>query len=281
MTQTKETSKLVRQAESKRSLYITTWNGARLVRDQAFLPTIANIVAFSKTHDIVRIGIIGDPSYGKTTLAEAITHALHAHYMEEYDTQFSVECFYHTRLHDVDDSFASLKPGNHIITLDDFNCEDIASKIMQVELAIRTMQCQDPNIKIILMCTYFGSYASDEYHRQEDFRYFMNDSGDELQHVQKITDKRFEDRVATFIEVAETAREKNKWEVMVSDTVKFCYKYKKPFVPCLFWNGQKFKNIATPTRKFIEKSCDICDRWVKMCYSDTPKAAADLKRSIR
>ena len=39
----------------------------------------------------------------------------------------------------------------------------------------------------------------------------------------------------------------------------FTYKYRDPFIPCLFWNSDTLRFIISPTRQFIDKECTICE----------------------
>ena len=244
---------------------ITTWKRVKLVRDQAFLPVIASIAEFSRTHNLVKIGIIGYSASGKSTLAQAITHALHVYYMKKHGKKFSAKCFYYPRVGDGYD-LSILEPGSCIITMDDFNCieESFKNKMMQFESAIRKMQHADSSMKVVFICTYFDE-EMDKYHRQEDFRFFIDRDNGELEQALESRGIGPEESIS-FTETHLTAIRTGKWRATLEDGTEFYYKYKKPFVPCLFWNGQEPKRIVTPRRQFMEKKCDICKRWEEMWW---------------
>ena len=159
-----------------------------------------------------------------------------------------------------------LRPGSCIITMDDFNCieESFKNKMIQFESAIHKMQHSDPSMKVVFICTYFDE-GLDKYHRQEDFRFFVDRDNGELEQVLESHGMGPEESIS-FTETHLTAVRKGKWRTILEDKTEFYYKYRKPFVPCLFWNGQEPKIIVTPRRQFMEKKCDICKRWEDMWW---------------
>ena len=56
---------------------ITTWKGVDMIRRHSFNAAVNEIVTFSKEQDLTKIGLIGDPHSGKSTLAMALAHSIH------------------------------------------------------------------------------------------------------------------------------------------------------------------------------------------------------------
>ena len=246
--------------------HITTWKGVRLVRDQAFLPIITSIAEFSKTHSFVKIGIVGQSASGKSTLAQAITHALHVYYMKKYGEKFSAECFYYPWMGD-GYNFSILKPNSCIVTVDDFNCieEVFKNKMEKFESIIRAIRRSNPSMRVVFICTYFDTDDLDEYHLQENFRFFIDRDYGGLEQLQRFCGRELEESTL-FTEMHLTAVRKGKWRTKMKNGMVFYYKYRKPFVPCLFWNGQELKNVVTPRRQFMDEECNICKHWEKMWW---------------
>ena len=55
----------------------TKWKGEKMIRVHSIKATIREILQVAKALDVVKIGIIGDPSTGKTTLAMTLGHLIH------------------------------------------------------------------------------------------------------------------------------------------------------------------------------------------------------------
>src|SRR3989304_5213555 len=53
---------------------VIKWKGVSMIRNQSFYAAIDDIINWSETLDVTRIGLVGDPHSGKSTLAEAIAH---------------------------------------------------------------------------------------------------------------------------------------------------------------------------------------------------------------
>ena len=62
--------------ESKRPAIIR-WQDQKILRTHALKPTVLEIIETSKSLDVVKIGLIGEPHTGKGTMAETLAHMIH------------------------------------------------------------------------------------------------------------------------------------------------------------------------------------------------------------
>src|SRR3989304_2227762 len=69
---------LVVQGEAKEHRpTVTKWKGEPMIRVHSIRATVKEILQVSKALDVVKVGIVGEPATGKTTLAKVLAHLVH------------------------------------------------------------------------------------------------------------------------------------------------------------------------------------------------------------
>lgn len=230
-----------------------------MVRSHSFLATVQELVNFNAEIDVCRIGIIGDMHSGKTTLAEAIAHAVH----KKAKIPYTIRIFQKADLLNFRETLANLKPANYVLIFDDvsFLGADANKKtieiIKQAVTQIRHME-GGKDVKIMSIQNYHYTLGYDKYLREADFRYFTTIGSSEKENMEKILGHQHNNLVKQFKMLRHQGVTTGTFALRVSAKEVFGYKYRNPFIPVLFFNEQKPRLIVTPTRQFIDPICSIC-----------------------
>ena len=56
---------------------IIKWKGCDMIRNHSLRAAITEILNTTKSLDVVKVGIVGEPSTGKTSLARTCAHLIH------------------------------------------------------------------------------------------------------------------------------------------------------------------------------------------------------------
>lgn len=94
---------------------IIKWKGINMIRQHSFLAAINEIVTWSEEIDVTRIGIVGDMHSGKSTMAEAIAHAVH----KKSNLGWAVRKLYEKDLMNFEQTLKNFQPANYIMIFDD------------------------------------------------------------------------------------------------------------------------------------------------------------------
>lgn len=159
-----------------------TWKNTRLIRTHSFLKAIDEIIQLVKNKDAFRIGIIGGTHSGKTTLAKAITHALHIRIKEQLGIPFASRFFEKEDLINFSDTLKELDPANYILTFDDVSFLSAHANKKQLDALKSTLTTirhipGGEDVKIISIFPYHYSKALDPYLRQSEFKFVTTISG--------------------------------------------------------------------------------------------------------
>ena len=249
---------------SKNKAPVITWKGHKMVRAQSFLSVVNAIARWSNTIDVTRIGLIGDMHAGKTSCAEALSHALHLRMSNEYKTAFAVRVFNKAQLLDFESTLQSLAPGNYIMTFDDASFMTNAAnrkKIDAIKEQVTTIRHQGArDSKMIWLINYHYSLGLDKYLRQADFKFYFTIGSSDRDNIEKaLHNKRKMAAVDAFIRYRATAIDTGQWMVPLGRGRKHIYYYREPWIPLLVHGPTgDIRPIISPTRSFLDPHCAVC-----------------------
>lgn len=238
---------------------VIKWKGENMVRNHSFLSSVDEIIEWSKDSDVTKIGIVGEPSSGKSTLAEAIAHAIHT----RSKIPFAVRVFTKEQLMNFKETLATLQSANHILVFDDLSFLGAeASKrqidmIKQAETTIRHLP-GGQDVKIILIYNYHYSLGLDKYLRQAHYFYYTTIGSQEKDNMINFLGKQFTGTIEKFRHIRIHAVQKKHWIMKIGPKEPFMYKYRMPFIPVLFYNNMTLRFIVTPTRQWMADICAVC-----------------------
>lgn len=238
---------------------IITWKGIPMVRNHSFLATVQEIVDFNSEIDVCRVGIVGDMHSGKTTLAEAIAHAVH----KKAKIPYTVRIFNKEDLLNFRETIHALTPANYVLIFDDvsFLGADANKKTIEmIKQAITQIRHLEggTNVKILSIQNYHYTLGLDKYLREADFRYFTTVGSSEKENMEKILGHQFNNLVKQFKSLRHQGVTTGIFALRVGPKETFTYKFRNPWIPVLFFNEQKPRLIVTPTRHFMDQICSIC-----------------------
>lgn len=237
---------------------ITKWKGEPMIRVHSIRATIKEILQVAKALDVVKIGIIGDPSTGKTTLAMVLAHLLHELSMKLDSVPFAFRVFGEEEFLHLKETLAALEPTNYIIYFHDLSFLQDKKAIEEVKNAVTKIRHLKADVKIILIYDYHYLLGLDKYLRQANFRYMTSLGSSEDDNVIKIVGTKYTARIKDFQEKFVEMTTRHKCTFRIAANKYFSYNYKSPFVPCLFYNGAKLRYVVFPTREWITPICSIC-----------------------
>ena len=254
---------------------IVNWNNIPMIRNHSIRASVREIVNTSKRRDVVKINLIGQEGYGKTTLAVTIGHLIH----KMSDIPFTVVIFDEDDLKNFKETLSKLIPTNYVLVFDDAsflngntNAKDIA-KIKQAFTKIRHLE-GGRDVKIItIINTHYGK-GLDKYLRQSNFLYWVDVGQSEFDNIISIVGKGYIPLVKKFVKKVVSCGNNGKFSHFLGSkqNKKFTYIFDEPFRPALFWNSDTLRDIVFPKREWIDEVCSIC----------TPsKNNMDSKNSIR
>jgi len=246
---------------------VIKWKGRHMVRNHSFLATVREIITWSLDSDVTKVGIVGKPDSGKSTLAEGIGHFIHKY----SKIPFAVRIFKKQHLLNFKETLNTLHQSgaaNYVLVFDDvsFLGADANKKqvdmIKQAETTIRHLP-GGQDVKIILIYNYHYTLGLDKYLRQADFYYFTSVGSEERDNVMSIVGKGAVERIEEFRRIFVSAKSRKYWSMIIGPKEPFVYRYRNPFIPVLFWNNESVRFIVTPTRQFADPICGICDSGIK------------------
>lgn len=221
--------------------------------------------------DVVKIGIIGEPSTGKTTLAETLQHLIHKMSEEMGYIHWTPRVFSEEEFLNLKKTLESLEPANYIIYFHDLSFLTNKKALDEVKQTITKIRHMREDVKIILIYDYHYSLGLDKYLRQANFRYFTSIGSSEMDNLIKMVGTRYHSRLMEFSEMFVQMTTKFKSTFRIGPNKYFSYPYKNPFVSCLFYNNQRLRYIIFPKREWIDPLCSICSTGSgKLLQSEIP-----------
>jgi hypothetical protein len=264
--------RIVKPAESsfrKKNIPVCiTWREEPLIRNHSIRSTVDEVLKMSETLDVVKINIIGNPSTGKTTCAEVISHLVHKMSEQRNGIPYAVKFFDKNDLLNIKETIASLSPTNYCLVFDDLSfLASIAGKkklevVKQAFTEIRHLE-GGQDIKVIAIFNFHYTRGLDKYLRNSEFSYYTSIGSEEYENMQQIVGNKNSYKLDHFKKLWQQAYTKGKFVYMLGKK-PFVYPMRKPFAPLLFWNNQSLRFIVSPKRDWIDSICHIC--------ADTPKS---------
>lgn len=250
------------KSESDRHLpKVIKWKGVNMVRNHSFLATIQQILDFSKTLDVVRIGIIGDQHSGKTTLAQCIAHCTHK---LSKDIPYAVRVFNKHDLLNFEATLKTLQPANYILVFDDVSFLGANAGKQQLEIIkqavteIRHLQ-GGQDVKIITIMNYHYTLGLDKYLRSADFFYYTTVGSSEKDNIEKMVGSKYIPLIEEFKKMRRHGVAKGYFSIRIGPKEPFPYKFRNPFQPELFYNNDTLRLIVSPTRQWLDPICTVCE----------------------
>ena len=238
---------------------VIKWHGTPMIRRHSFIAAIKEIVTFSTEMDYTRIGLIGDPHSGKSTLARAIAHCIHKY----SKIPFTIKLLTQKELLDFENTLKTLTPANYILIFDDvsfLNANATKKDIDIIKQAITKIRHLDEStdVKVIAILNYHYTLGLDKYLRQSDYKFFTTVGSSENENVESQTGSKYSKLIKEFQKKRYLGIVKNKIPFKIGSKETFAYKYRDPFIPVLFHNTNTLRIIISPTREWIDPICSKC-----------------------
>lgn len=246
---------------------VTKWKGEPMIRIHSIRATVKEIIQVSKALDVVKVGIVGEPSTGKTTLAKLLAHLIH----KMSDIPWAIRVFGEDEFLNMQRTLAALDPANYILIFDDLSFLSDRKKIEEVKQAITKIRHLREDVRIILIYDYHYTLGLDKYLRQANFRYFTGVGSSEDDNLIKIVGTKYQGRIKDFQEKFVEMTTKFKCSFRIGPKKWFSYNYKNPFVVALFYNNARLRFVVFPTREWLDPICSVCSEAAgKLIHSEIP-----------
>ena len=239
---------------------VIKWNNINMVRNHSFLSGIKEIIDYSEEMDVTRIGVIGDMHSGKSTLSQAIGHAIHVYSKIPY----SVRVFFKGDLIKFKETMASLDPTNYVLIFDDasfLKAQATARQINIIEEGVSVIRHMPggEDVKIILIFNYHYPKALPPFLREAQFKYITS-VGDANDTVLSELYGKNNLRLVKQLKIDRKKAIKHKyWLKRIGPKEPIKYNWRNPFIPVLFWNEESLRYMVSPTRFFMQKG-DVCSK---------------------
>lgn len=240
---------------------IIKWKNENMIRVHSLRATVKEILAGLQVLDVIKVGVIGEPSTGKSSLEDTLAHLIH----KMSPIPFAVRSLGEDEFMDIEKYLASLPPANYVLKFRDLSFlkgKYGSKKIEELKASITKIRHLPggKDVKIVLIYDYHYTMGLDKYLRQANFRYFTSVGSSERENMVDIVGKNFEGLVNDFSNtyVEMTTTEAHKATFKISKNRFFSYSYKNPFVPVLFWNNASLRVVVFPLRTWIDPICSIC-----------------------
>lgn len=268
MTITKQIIDLNQMTDDAKNLKptLTSWKGARMVRVHSILATVTEILNMLNSLDVIKIGIIGEPSTGKTTLAMVLYHLIHS--MSKI--QFAVRVMGEEQFLDIEKTLSELEATNYILYFHDLSFLQDKKRLEEVKAAITKIRHLKSDVKIILIYDYHYTLGLDKYLRQANFRFFTSIGSSEFDNMVKILGTKYTPVVFDFNKKYVEMTSRQTCTFSIRGKPFHVYNYKNPFVVCVFFNNVRPRYVIFPKREWIEEVCSICSNATGILASSIP-----------
>jgi len=230
-----------------------------MIRNQSLRITVQQIVKKSETYDVVKIGLIGNQSTGKTCLSLTLAHLIH----KISKVPFSVRVFDKHNLTNFEETLANLSPANYVLIFDDVSflgakiTKNQIERIKQSLTEIRHLE-GGQDVKIITILNYHYTLGLDKYLRQSDFKYFTSVGSSEVENMMNIVGKKYYSKIQQFKKIMAKADMMGKFTYKLGRKGFFSYSHRAPFIPLLFYDEISLRHIVSPLREWIDPICSTC-----------------------
>lgn len=236
---------------------LTTWLGSEMIRHHSLLRIVDDIINMHNQLDVVKIGIIGEESTGKTTLAETLAHLIH----QRDKTPFSVRTLGENEFLKFDDYLATLEPANYIFICDDLSFMTDKKAIERLKNRITKIRHLPggQDVKVFLIRNFHYSLGMDKYLRASNITFFTSTSTSEKDNLIKLFGTEYTSFVDDFaLKYGEMIR-KGTCTFEIKKNKYFIYRRKQPFVNCVvFYDGHPRWTLF-PKRQWLKPLCTTCE----------------------
>jgi len=233
---------------------ITSWKGERMIRVHSILATVKEMLQMLVSLDLIKIGIIGEPSTGKTSLALLLAHLFHT----TSKFPFAFRIFGEEEFLNMERTLATLGPANYILYFHDLSFLNDRRKLEEVKAAITKIRHLKSDVKIILIYDYHYTLGLDKYLRQANFRFYTSIGSSEFDNMVKTLGTKHTNLVLDFNKKYVEMTTKQTCTFTIRGKPFFTYNYKNPFVNCLFWNNSRPRYVIFPKREWLAPTCSEC-----------------------
>ncbi len=240
---------------------LTRWKDSKMIRRHSLRSAVQQVLEGTIAYDLIKIGIIGEPGTGKTTLAGTIAHLAHKMSKEQKLPPFAVRSFGKEQFLNLKETLNNLTPANYILKFEDLSfLMASASKktIDQVKQVVTEIRHLKKDVKIILIYDYHYSLGLDKYLRQSNFKFFTSMGSSENDNMLKLVGTKYQARVTEFTKMVVEMTLRHKATFKLGKKNFFIYPHMKPFVPCLFYNNERLRYVVFPKREWLDPICSIC-----------------------
>lgn len=235
-----------------------------MVRRHSFLACTRQIAGRARALDVVKIGIVGSMGTGKSTLAQAVAHAIHVEMKAKYGMPFAVRTLGKDDLLKLDSTLRALPTANYVLIFDDvsFLSETHGHKSMsKVKSTLTTIRHREGrDVKFVIIYNYHYGRGMDKFLRQTDFKFFTTVGDEEDSYMSEAfgAGGRTEPTVREFRARVISAQSRGTWQAKVGKDSVHVYKYRDPWIPVLFADGQRLRHAIGPTRQWLTPRCPTC-----------------------
>lgn len=244
---------------------IIPWKDQRIIRPQSIQAAVFEIVQKSLNRDVIKVAIVGEPDTGKTTQADTIAHIFHKLMKKRYNIDFAVRSYDKTAFLNIKETLAELgkNPTNYILKFGDLSFLKAtfgSKKIAELEQALTEIRHLPGgrDVKIVIIYDYHYSKALPPYVRQSDFKYFTGIGGEEKKNMGELVGQQYFAKMIRFKKLSDQAPSTGKFTYRLGNKGHFTYDYRNPFIPMLFWNEIRLRDVVSPTREWIDPFCTVC-----------------------
>uniref|UniRef100_A0AAT9JAR2 ORF76 n=1 Tax=Nitrosopumilaceae spindle-shaped virus TaxID=3065433 RepID=A0AAT9JAR2_9VIRU len=246
---------------------VIKWKGCDMIRNHSLRAAITEILNTTKSLDVVKVGIVGEPSTGKTSLAKTCAHLIHKMSESLGCVPFAYREFGEEEFYDMKGTLEALDPANYILYFHDLSFLANKKAIEEVKNAVTKIRhLKNGDYKIILIYDYHYTLGLDKYLRQANFRFFTSIGSSEKENMINIVGTRYTSKIEDFEKKYVEMTSKQKCTFAFAAKGFFIYNYKNPFVVCLFFNNSSLRYVIFPVREWIDKICSICSLANKKLY---------------
>lgn len=254
---------------------IIEWKNARMIRSHSINAAVAEILNLSEALDLVKINIVGNPSTGKSTLAETLGHLIH----KKARIPFNVRSFGREELGNFAETVKSLAPTNHVLLFDDvthLKANMTGKQLLNVEKELTEIRHLEggKDVKIILIMNSHYTRGVSKYMRQSDFYLYTSVGASDASNLLEVTGGNYSRIVKLFQKLTFQASTQKSFSFQLGRKRGnvFTYKWRQPFAPILWYNNDTARIVVFPSREWIDPVCSVC--------SNASSAVADTADTI-
>lgn len=241
---------------------VIPWKEVHMIRNHSIRASVREIVNVSNSLDLVKVGIIGNQSTGKSETAKTIAHLFH----KMSKLPFTVRIFEKEELLNFEQTLKRLTPANYVLVFDDVSFLGASASKRQVEMVKQAITVirhlpGGQDVKIVIIMNYHYTLGLDKYLRQSDFKYFTSVGSSEMDNMEKIVGNKYMELCKNFqiMYTRMLGMVGQKRFTFMLGKEPFSYTYRDPFIPLLFFNNDTLRVVVSPLRTWIDKLCPICD----------------------